>query len=319
MNDLPGRLAEADVGPDPAGFVERWSRSLVAEGAECAECPFFSACRGYFKWPRRDYDCTGVKALLHTLRQAADELRGDLAAIPPPQGPVRHERKSFLPDPVVDEPVQRRLRVLLRGQNPRPPHIERLETIIDKVLDHMDANQIGALTIHWQGGEAMLLPPDWYQQAFDLIQSAAAAHGKHVDHGLQTNMLAYSPKWDRVIAEMFGNSVSTSLDYPNLYRKVRGRGPEHYDALWASKVRAARAAGIDVKVISVLNQATLEIGAERFYEHLVDELGVSDFQINTPFPGGRTNDVKRDMDLDVRGAGQVPLRAGRCLARARPP
>jgi len=177
--------------------------------------------------------------------------------------------------------------------------LKRLETIIDKVLDHMEANHIGALTIHWQGGEAMLLPPDWYQQAFDLIQSAAAVHGIRVDHGLQTNMLAYSPKWNRVVAEMFGNSVSTSLDYPNLYRKVRGQGPEHYDALWASKVRTAREAGIDVKVISVLNQATLEIGAERFYEHLVDELGVTDFQINTPFPGGRTNDVKRDMSMSV--------------------
>jgi len=84
----------------------------------------------------------------------------------------------------------------------------------------MDANQIGALTIHWQGGEAMLLPPDWYQQAFDLIQRAATAHGKRVDHGLQTNMRGYGPTWDRVIAEMFGNSLSTSVDCPNLYRNA---------------------------------------------------------------------------------------------------
>ncbi len=41
--------------------------------------------------------------------------------------------------------------------------LERLQIIVDKVLDHMDADQIGALTIHWQGGEAMLLPPQWYQ------------------------------------------------------------------------------------------------------------------------------------------------------------
>lgn len=82
----PGRLAEADIGPDPSGFVERWSHTLVAEGGECSECPYFSACRGYFKWPRRDYDCNGVKVLLGTLWQAADELRGDLAAAPPVEG-----------------------------------------------------------------------------------------------------------------------------------------------------------------------------------------------------------------------------------------
>ncbi len=177
--------------------------------------------------------------------------------------------------------------------------LERLRVVFDKVLDHMEASAVGALTVHWQGGEAMLLPPSWYQQAHALIQAAAAARGKQVEHGLQTNMLTYSRKWDPVIAEMFGNSVSTSLDYPNLHRKVLGRGPLDYNAIWARKVRQARAAGIDVKVISVPNQATLETGAERFYEHFVDELGVTDFQINTPFPGGAANAAKQGMPLDV--------------------
>jgi len=176
---------------------------------------------------------------------------------------------------------------------------ERLMLIVDKVLDHMDAHHIDALTVHWQGGEAMLLPPQWYQKAFASIQKSAAARAKRVEHGLQTNMLIYSPKWNSVIAEMFGNSVSTSLDYPNLHRKVLGGGPEDYNGIWARKVRMARAAGIDVKVISVPNQATLEIGAERFYEHLVDELGVKDFQINTPFPGGQANALTLGMPLDV--------------------
>lgn len=177
--------------------------------------------------------------------------------------------------------------------------LERLGHIIDKVLDHMDAHRIGALTIHWQGGEAMLLPPRWYEQAFALIRDAAAARAKHVEHGLQTNMLAYGPEWDGIIAEMFGNSLSTSLDYPNQHRKVSGRDPEHYDTLWARKVRMARASGIDVKVISVLNRGTLEIGAERFYDYFVDELAITDFQINTPFPGGSANAAKRDLSLDM--------------------
>jgi uncharacterized protein len=159
--------------------------------------------------------------------------------------------------------------------------LDRLRTIVDKVLAHMDEHRIDSLTIHWQGGEAMLLSPDWYRQAFAWISEAAAMRGKRVEHGLQTNMLAYTPEWDAIIAQMFGNSISTSLDYPNLHRKVSGRGPEHYDALWSRKVRMARAAGIDVQVISVLNQGTLEIGAKRFYEHFVDELGITDFQINT--------------------------------------
>jgi uncharacterized protein len=177
--------------------------------------------------------------------------------------------------------------------------LEQLAIIVHKVMDYMDEKRIGALTIHWQGGEAMLLPPQWYEEAHRLIQRAAAARGKVVRHGLQTNMLAYSPRWNAIIADMFGNSVSTSVDYPNRYRKLLGRGPETYDALWAHKVRQACAAGITVRAIAVLNEATLALGAERFYTYFVEQLGITDFQINTPFPGGTPNAVKQRLPLDM--------------------
>ncbi|MBK1650206.1 radical SAM/SPASM domain-containing protein [Rhabdochromatium marinum] len=176
--------------------------------------------------------------------------------------------------------------------------LERLQLIIAKVLDHMAAQGMRVLSINWQGGEAMLLPPDWYREAHAWIDEAAARRGKVVHHGLQTNLLAYSPAWNGVIAEMFGNSLSTSLDVPNRHRRVAGHDTAHYDALWSRKVTMAREAGIDVKVISVINPGTLEMGAERFYTHLVDELGITDFQINTPFPGGADNPAKQSLTLD---------------------
>ena len=58
---LPGRLSGLACGPAPEDFLADWSARLLAEGAECADCPFFAPCRGYFKWPRRGYDCTGVR------------------------------------------------------------------------------------------------------------------------------------------------------------------------------------------------------------------------------------------------------------------
>jgi hypothetical protein len=83
---LPGRLAMSEYGPAPENFVADWGSRLSTEGTECADCPFFASCRGYFKWPYRDYDCAGVKALLTTLQQTADELREDLAAAAPVSG-----------------------------------------------------------------------------------------------------------------------------------------------------------------------------------------------------------------------------------------
>ncbi len=82
----------------------------------------------------------------------------------------------------------------------------------------MQAQGIGALSIHWQGSEAMLLPPDWYRQAHAWISAAVTKRGKQVEHGLQTNLLSYTPAWNDIIAEMFGNSLSTSLDVSNRHR-----------------------------------------------------------------------------------------------------
>ena len=175
--------------------------------------------------------------------------------------------------------------------------LDRLGEIIRKVLDYMVEKSLASLTIYWQGGEAMLLPPTWYEQAHTLIQREAELLGKQVFHSLQSNMLAYNARWNPVIADMFGNSVGTSLDYPNQHRKLLGQTPDSYNEIWGRRVQEARAAGIEVQVIAVPNQATLEVGAEQFYTYFADELGVSDFQVNTPFPGGEATAAKRELPV----------------------
>jgi radical SAM protein with 4Fe4S-binding SPASM domain len=177
--------------------------------------------------------------------------------------------------------------------------LEQLGHLMDKVFAHMVRSHIGALTIYWQGGEIMTMPPHWFEQAHALIAAAARAHGRHVEHSLQSNMIGYGRQWNRVIAEMFGNSVGTSMDYPNLHRKRFGRGPDDYTALWHRNILLAREAGIDISVIAVPNHGTLEVGAERFYTYFAEDLEITSFQVNTPFPGGEENAVKRSLPLDV--------------------
>ena len=55
-------------------------QALVAETAECRTCEFWGLCAGYFKWPRRDYDCGGIKRVLRTLVAAAANLRSSVDA-----------------------------------------------------------------------------------------------------------------------------------------------------------------------------------------------------------------------------------------------
>jgi len=178
--------------------------------------------------------------------------------------------------------------------------LDQLSSMIHKVVDHMEANQIDELSIYWQGGEVMTLPPAWFERAHGIINEISQVRNKQISNYLQSNMISYSEKWNRVLAEMFDNSVGSSMDFPNLHRKLKGGcGAQEYEEIWTRNIKEAVKAGIHVGVISIANEQTFELGAERFYSYFVDELGISDFQINTPFPGGPINDVKKGFPSEM--------------------
>lgn len=63
---------------DLDAFVTNLTTEVLAGQSECSHCEFFPNCGGYFKWPRKEYSCDGVKTVFHTLREAAGELAHDL-------------------------------------------------------------------------------------------------------------------------------------------------------------------------------------------------------------------------------------------------
>jgi hypothetical protein len=63
-----------------AGFVENWLKGLIAQGGECAACPWQQPCRGYFKWPDPAYSCEGIKELFSSIQTAGNEIRRELAS-----------------------------------------------------------------------------------------------------------------------------------------------------------------------------------------------------------------------------------------------
>jgi hypothetical protein len=78
---MPGRLAGLKINENFSAFVQEIQQGPAGEKGECVGCEFLMYCRGYFKWPRRDYRCDGIKKLMHTLRSAAEELRADIASL----------------------------------------------------------------------------------------------------------------------------------------------------------------------------------------------------------------------------------------------
>lgn len=182
--------------------------------------------------------------------------------------------------------------------------LDGLAIIVGKLMDYVEQERYDSAMIHWQGGEVMTLDAEWLERAHAVVAELASARGIRVDHGLQSNLIGYTPGWNRVLGEMFGNQVGTSLDFPNLHRRIAGGTAADYDRIWLRNVRAVRAAGIHVGVIAIPSPETLDLGAERFYERFVDELGIVDFQINTPFAGGPADAVKRAFPLDPHRLGR---------------
>lgn len=185
--------------------------------------------------------------------------------------------------------------------------LDRLAVVLEKVMAYLEQRQIPTLFIYWQGGEIMTLSPEWFERAHELIQESAQIHGRRVVNYLQSNLLGYSQKWNSILAKMFGNSLGTSMDFPNLHRRTKGGTPQQYQALWERRVMEAKAAGIAIGVIAIPNAATLDWGAEALYEYFVDRLEIKEFQINTPFPGGTANAVKEGYPLETERLTQFLL------------
>ena len=81
--DTAGRtILPRSTQPAPPEFVREHLASLIAEGAECVNCPWQQPCAGYFKWPDRGYSCAGVKTLFAHIHTVAEEIGQELAAFP---------------------------------------------------------------------------------------------------------------------------------------------------------------------------------------------------------------------------------------------
>lgn len=184
---------------------------------------------------------------------------------------------------------------------------ERLELIVRQLRDVAQDQNLRRLNVFWQGGEVTLLSPEWFERAGEIFTKHLCHAEVEVVHYLQTNLIGYDRSWNPLVYQMFGGSLGTSLDYPNLYRRPIGGQPEDFFPRWRQGYDEALEGGVHVGVIAVVNHATLSTGAEAFYHFFVDELGIDDFQVNTPFFARNQTDSLEPLDPAALGAFLVEL------------
>lgn len=156
---------------------------------------------------------------------------------------------------------------------------------LGQLKDFAYQKELKKLLIYWQGGEVLTMQPDIVRQGLETCRSIMDNAGIEVEHHLQSNLLLYDGRWKDIITEHFRGNISSSLDYPNIYRKSKAPACDDYNEKWLEKKYEAEADGLVVHLITLPNWATLERGAADFYRYFSDDIGVKNVQINLPFTG----------------------------------
>lgn len=112
-------------------------------------------------------------------------------------------------------------------------------------------------TVVWHAGEPLVVPPDWYAEAFARV-AGLAPPGVNVPHAIQTNGMLINDAWcDLFLAH--GVRVGVSIDGPAFLhdgrRRTRSGGGTHAAALRGLRLLQKR--GVATHVICVITNASL--------------------------------------------------------------
>jgi uncharacterized protein len=123
------------------------------------------------------------------------------------------------------------------------------------------------LEVAWHGGEPLVVPPDWYCRAIDLMIEERPTK-LQLSHRFQTNGLLINQDWLRFFSQTnarLGLSIDGPAEIHDVHRRTRRGHGTHADAMRA--VRLLQDYDIDFHVISVLTERSLRAPEElfRFY------------------------------------------------------
>jgi uncharacterized protein len=122
-----------------------------------------------------------------------------------------------------------------------------------------------SVTVVWHAGEPLVLPPDYYEAMFQLIERVAPPSLK-VRHSFQTNGTLITPAWCDFIKKWninVGISIDGPAEFHDNYRKMRN-GTGSFERTYKG-MKALQDASISFHVISVLTLESL-LQPEKMFE-----------------------------------------------------
>ena len=142
-----------------------------------------------------------------------------------------------------------------------------LELSVDRILASRFVDE--SLSVVWHAGEPLVLPVEWYEEAFTRID-ALNSRDVRIHHSVQTNGVLLNDRWiDLFRRHRVG--VGLSVDGParlhDAHRTTRSGAGTHHRVMRA--VGLLNASGLDYHVICVLTSAAMD-AADEMHEFFRD-------------------------------------------------
>ncbi len=118
---------------------------------------------------------------------------------------------------------------------------EMLHKVMSFLKDMMKKYNHQQIFIIWHGGEPLVLPPSYFENAGKIIDEYFTK--EQLIEGFQTSLIPYKSEFAPIIKARARGEVGSSMDFAS--RLIKG-SPEEYQKLWMMKVELARKDGIFV-------------------------------------------------------------------------
>lgn len=183
-----------------------------------------------------------------------------------------------------------------RSERHRMP-FEIVEAAVAFVFDHSLAAP--DFTVVWHAGEPLVLPVDWYREAFAAVCRGAPA-GTLIPQSVQTNGILVTDEWCSFFRD-YAVRVGVSLDGPatlhDAKRRTRSNKGTHANVMRG--IETLRRNGVPFHIICVIGAETLD-AADELMDFFIAE-GIRDVGFNIEEIEGvhRTSSLDRS-DIDPR-------------------
>lgn len=152
--------------------------------------------------------------------------------------------------------------------NPKRMQMQDIAAMPDHLRARIPAGS--RILLQWHGGEPTLLGPDWLREAIGTVERLAPE--MQWLHGIQTNLMTYSPAWADLYRTRFGGEVGVSWD-PEIRLMRAGQPQSHADfeaRFWPA---------LDALVADGLQPYLVVTGTRVFFERFRNPIAFFDLMV----------------------------------------